>query len=175
MVQLLLIFCLLLIPLKESVIVLCFVVRYFMSIIYCNHLDGEERAYFFAWFVFLVSHARIQEFSSGGGGGPGQSDKKALFFFFFFTSPQLILQKSNGQFHRNLSFFNVPGGSNFFQGAGVQLLIPYINPFNLWFSRGEGVRTPYPPSGSALVSRDCCVALSRGAMGLSAVCDCGIS
>ena len=26
-----------------------------------------------------------------------------------------------------------------------------------------------------LVSRDCCVALSRGAMGLSAVCDCGIS
>ena len=116
-----------------------------------------------------------RNFRQGGGGGPGQSDKKALFFFFFFTSPQLILQKSNGQFHRNLSFFNVPGGSNFFQGAGVQLLIPYINPFNLWFSRGEGVRTPYPPSGSALVSRDCCVALSRGAMGLSAVCDCGIS
>ena len=26
-----------------------------------------------------------------------------------------------------------------------------------------------------LVSRDCCVALHRGAMGLSAVCDCGIS
>ena len=26
-----------------------------------------------------------------------------------------------------------------------------------------------------LVSRYCCVALSRGAMGLSAVCDCGIS
>ena len=26
-----------------------------------------------------------------------------------------------------------------------------------------------------LVSRDCCVALLRGAMGLSAVCDCGIS
>ena len=25
------------------------------------------------------------------------------------------------------------------------------------------------------MSRDCCVALSRGAMGLSAVCDCGIS
>ena len=25
-----------------------------------------------------------------------------------------------------------------------------------------------------LVSRDCCVALPRGAMGLSAVCDCGI-
>ena len=25
-----------------------------------------------------------------------------------------------------------------------------------------------------LVSRDCCVAISRGAMGLSSVCDCGI-
>ena len=25
------------------------------------------------------------------------------------------------------------------------------------------------------MSRDCCVALPRGAMGLSAVCDCGIS
>ena len=28
---------------------------------------------------------------------------------------------------------------------------------------------------SFLVSRDCCVALRRGAMGLSAVCDCSIS
>ena len=43
----------------------------------------------------------------------------------FFFSPQLILQKSNGQFQRNLSFFkvpegvqHVPGGSNFFQGGG---------------------------------------------------------
>ena len=89
-------------------------------------------------------HAWIQEFSSGGGGGggggPGQSDKKALtfFFLFFFFSPQLILQKSNGQFKRNLSVFKVPegvqhfpGGSNFFQGGGVQLLIPYRNPYNL--------------------------------------------
>ena len=31
-------------------IVVCSVVRYF-----CNHLDGEERAGCFAWFVFLVS------------------------------------------------------------------------------------------------------------------------
>ena len=71
---------------------------------------------------------------SVGGGGPGQTDKKDLttfffsflffFFFFFFFSPQLILQKSNGQFQRNLSFFEVqegvqhfPGGSNFFQGG----------------------------------------------------------
>ena len=54
-------------------------------------------------------------------GGPGQSDKKSfdnVFFFFFFIffyfSPQLILQKSNGQFQRNRSF----SGSNIFQGGG---------------------------------------------------------
>ena len=44
MVLLLLIHCLLLLPLCESVIFLCFVVRNFMSILVCNHLDGEERA-----------------------------------------------------------------------------------------------------------------------------------
>ena len=33
-------------------------------------------------------------------------------------------------------------GSIFFQGGGVQLLIPYRNPYNLWFSRGWG---PVPP------------------------------
>ena len=38
--------------------------------------------------------------------------------FFFFCSPQLILQKSNGQFLRNLSLFKVPEGSNIFQGGG---------------------------------------------------------
>ena len=70
-----------------------------------------------------------RNFRQGGGGGPGQSDKKALttfFFFFFFFSPQLILQKSNGQFPRNLSFSRFQrgtiifqgGGSNFFQGGG---------------------------------------------------------
>ena len=46
---------LLFLPLWESVIVLCFVVRYFMSILVCNHLDGEERDGCFAKFVFLVS------------------------------------------------------------------------------------------------------------------------
>ena len=43
MVLLLLTFCLLLLPLWESVIVLCFVVRYFMSILVFHHLDEEER------------------------------------------------------------------------------------------------------------------------------------
>ena len=82
----------------------------------------------------------------GGGGGPGQSDKKSsdnvfffFFFFFFFLSPQLILQKSNGQFQRNLSFLrfqrgvqHFPGGPTFSRGGGgVQWLISYRNPYNL--------------------------------------------
>ena len=97
-------------------------------------------------------HARIQEFSSGGS---RSADKKRLwqrffFFFFFLFCPQLILQKSNGQFQRNIPFFNVPegvqhftrGGVQLFPG-GVQLLTPFRNPYNLWFSRR--VRTPCPP------------------------------
>ena len=56
-------------------------------------------------------------FRHGGGGGGGGGGvqvsltKKALttlLFFFLFFSPQPILQKSNGQFQRNLSFFKVP-------------------------------------------------------------------
>ena len=43
-VLLLLTFCLLLLPLLESVIVLCFVVCYFMSILALQSSDGEERA-----------------------------------------------------------------------------------------------------------------------------------
>ena len=55
-----------------------------------------------------------------------------FFFFFFFFGPQLILKKSNGQFQRNLSFFKVPEGVHHFpRGGGVQLLIPYRNPYNL--------------------------------------------
>ena len=49
------------------------------------------------------------------GEGPGQSDKKSSDNDFF--SPQLILQKSNGQFQRNLSFFKAPDGVQFFPGG----------------------------------------------------------
>ena len=79
---------------------------------------------------------RSRNFRQGGGGGGGgvqvSLTKKALtfFFVFFFFSPPLILQKSNGQFQRNLSFFKVPEGVQHFPG-GVQLLIPYRNPYNL--------------------------------------------
>ena len=102
-----------------------------------------------------------------GGGGPGQSDKKSSVnvcflycFFFFFCSPQLILQTSNGQFRKNLSFFKVPegvqhfrGGSNFFQGGGgSNCLFPIETHITCDFP-GGGVRTPCPPSGSALAHK----------------------
>ena len=38
-------------------------------------------------------------------------------FLFFIFSPQLILQKSNGQFQRNISFFKVPEGVQHFPGG----------------------------------------------------------
>ena len=90
------------------------------------------------------------------GGGPGQTDKKRsddVCFCFF--GPQLILQKSNGQFQRNLSLFKVPegvrhfqGGSNFFQG-GSNCLFPIETHITCDFP-GGGSGPPVPPSGSAL-------------------------
>ena len=66
-------------------------------------------------------------------GGPGQSDKKSSDGFLGLFSH--ILQKSNGQFQRNLSFFKVPEGVQHFPGGGggVQLFPggPYRNPYNM--------------------------------------------
>ena len=98
----------------------------------------------------------------GSSGGFQVSLTKKLwlffFFFFFFFSPQLILQKSNGQFQRNLSFFKVPEGVQHFPGwggggGGVQLfpggggsncLFPIETHITCDFP-GGGVRTPCPP------------------------------
>ena len=72
----------------------------------------------------------------GGEGGSGQSEKKSSDNVFF--SPQLILQKSNGKFQRKLSLYKVPDGVQhfpegvqLFQEGGVQLHIPYRNPYNM--------------------------------------------
>ena len=83
--------------------------------------------------------ARIQEFSSGGGGGgegPGQSDKKALTTIFLVLS--LFYRSQMVNFKEIYRFSRLKMGSNFFQGVqffpgvgGLQLLIPYRNPFNL--------------------------------------------
>ena len=61
-----------------------------------------------------------RNFRQGGGGG-GQSDKKSSDNVFF--SPQLILQNSNGQIQRSLSFFKVPEGVQHFPG-GSNCLFP---------------------------------------------------
>ena len=90
-----------------------------------------------------------------GGGAQGQSDKKALTTFFFF-SPQLILQSQMVNFKENYHFSRFKrgsnifhggggGGSNFFRGWGVPIAYSYIT----CDFPGE-VRTPCPPSGSAL-------------------------
>ena len=86
----------------------------------------------------------------GGGGGPGQSDKKKALTFFCFFSPQLILQKSNGQFQRNLSLFKVPEGVQLFPwgGWGSNCLFPIETHISCDFPGGSG--PPVPPSGSAL-------------------------
>ena len=58
-----------------------------------------------------MDYERIQGGGGGGGGVQVSLTKKALTFFFcFFLSPQLILQKSNGQFQSNISFFKVSEG-----------------------------------------------------------------
>ena len=94
-------------------------------------------------------HARIQEFSSGGGGGGGlqvsltiKSSDNVFFYIIFWSSTYFTEVK--WEFQRNLSFYKVPegvqhlpGGVQVFPGGGgVKLLIPYRNPYNLWFSRG---------------------------------------
>ena len=82
-----------------------------------------------------VTDVRIQEFASGGGGeGPGQSDKKALTTIFLVLS--LFYRSQMVNFKEIYRFSRLQMGSNFFQGiqlfpGGVQLLIPYRNPFNL--------------------------------------------
>ena len=73
----------------------------------------------------------------GGGGGPGQPDKKALTFLFvcfflvlsLFTEVKWSISKTSIIFQGSRG----GGGPTFSRGGGggVQLLIPYRNPYNL--------------------------------------------
>ena len=70
----------------------------------------------------------------GGVGGGGQSDKKALTTIFLVLS--LFYRGQMVNFKEIYRFSRLKMGSNLFQGVqlfpgGVQLLIPYRNPFNL--------------------------------------------
>ena len=79
-------------------------------------------------------------------GGPCKSEKKALTTIFLVLS--LFYRSQMANFKEIYRFSRLQMGSNFFQGVqlfpgGVQLLIPYRNPFNLRFSRGGP--DPLPP------------------------------
>ena len=107
----------------------------------------------YKWLASMVQMRGSRNFHQGGGGSRSVWQKSPDNDFF---SPQLILQKSNGQFQRNLSFFKAPDGvqffsrgSNFFQGVS-NCLFPIETHLICDFT--EGVRTPCPPppSGSPL-------------------------
>ena len=108
-----------------------------------------------------------RNFRHGGGGGGGggstsiwQKKKKkknsdsvvCLFLFFaFFLVLGVFYRSQMVNFKEKNHFSRFRRGSKFSRGGGGggQLLTPYRNPNNLWFSRG--VRTPWSlPSGSAL-------------------------
>ena len=71
-------------------------------------------------------------------GGPGQSDKKSSdnVFFFFFLVLSLFHRSQMVNFKENYRFSCSGGGPTYSRGVqlfsgGVQLLIPYRNPYNL--------------------------------------------
>ena len=75
-----------------------------------------------------------------GSGRPGQTDQKSsdnVFFFFFFQSSAFFTE-IKWLISKKMIIFKVPeggptfpGGVQLFPGWGVQLLIPYRNPYNL--------------------------------------------
>ena len=101
-----------------------------------------------------------RNFRQWGSRSVWQKSSDNVFFCFFcffclvlslFYSSQMVNFKEIyhfSRFQRGSIIFQGVGGPTFSR-RGVQLLIPYRNPYNLWFSRG--VRTPCPTSGSALV------------------------
>ena len=102
-------------------------------------------------------------------GGPGQSNKKSsdnVFIYFFFIVLSLFYRSQMVNFREIYQFSRFQRGSNIFQGSptfsrrgGVQLLIPYRNPYNLRFSRGVPdplSPTPPPPPPPPLWMCTCC-------------------
>ena len=88
-----------------------------------------------------------RNFCQGGGGGVQVSlTIKALTAFFF--SPQLILQQSNGQFQRYLSFFKIPEGVQHFPGGGggVQL---FPGGSNCFFPIETHIACDFPGGGGS--------------------------
>ena len=92
-----------------------------------------------------------RNFRQGRSGSVWQKSSDVFFFFFLVLSLFYRSQMVNfkeiyhfSRFQRGSKIFQ-GGGPTFSRGGGVQLLIPYRNPYNLWFSRGGGSGPPAPP------------------------------
>ena len=83
-----------------------------------------------------------RNFRRGGGGG----ESRSIWQFLYIFSPKLIWLIS-----KKIIIFQSSRGVQLFQG--VQLLIPYRNPYNMIFQGGAG-SGPLFPSGSALAPTD---------------------
>ena len=98
----------------------------------------------------------FRSFRQGGGGVQVSLTKKTLrMFLSLFYRSQMVNFKETYHFSR--------GGSNFFSGRvgpiffrGIKLLIPYRNPYNLWFSRGGGPCPLSPPLDPHLLGNSTC-------------------
>ena len=90
---------------------------------------------------YILSTMRGSRNFCQGAGGPGQSNEKSsdkgfFFFFFFFLVLSLFYSSQMVNFKEIYHFSRFQRGSNTFQGVstffqGIQLLIPYRNPYNL--------------------------------------------
>ena len=99
----------------------------------------------------MVQMRGSRNFHPGGGEGPGQSDKKALTTIFLALS--LFYRSQMVNFKEIYRFSRLQMGSNLFQGVqlfpGVSNCLLSIET-HLICDFPERVRTPSPPSGSAL-------------------------
>ena len=97
-----------------------------------------------------------RNFFRGGGGAVNarRPEMDNVFFILLSFCPQLILQFIEGvqwfYYRENYTFPRIQKGSNIFQGGGFQLFLWGVliviskETHIMWFSRGGGVRTPFP-------------------------------
>ena len=125
-------------------------------------IGSQQFLYGFPFEATISIHARVQEFSSGRVDSRCICHKKSFFFVLnLIYRSQLVYFKENFNFPWfQRGFINYSSGKDgvqLFPGGGTSrcLIIPYLSPYNLCFSRGSGL-----PSGS-----------KHAILGLSGCCD----